>query len=176
MTTFAAMLGFGGIALAIAVVLLCLIWIYHKEYRHVWVALLAGTIQGSLDMTLMIILWYQPYDIFVHIFDILIYSTWLLLFRIEKMDYNGLLFYLMLTTLMGAFLELLAINLVSIWSFVVSGNIVYNPNLFYPSNAWNGYLSLIYFGAMSALGLGIYLYVYDKELVEKLRNNELWNN
>ncbi|MHA1299183.1 MAG: hypothetical protein ACTSO9_07110 [Candidatus Helarchaeota archaeon] len=165
MATFGAMLGFGRLTLGFAVLILCLIWVYHKEYRHVWVALLVGTIQGTLDMGLMIILWYQPYDIFVHMFDIFIYSTWLLVFRIEKMDYNGILFYLMLTTLMGSFLELLAINLTSFLGI----------NLFYPPG-WNGYLSLIYFGAMSALGLGLYMYIFDKKLIDKLRNNELWHD
>ncbi|MFX1449992.1 MAG: hypothetical protein ACFFCM_04055, partial [Promethearchaeota archaeon] len=164
-TSFGAMLGFGRLALGIAVLFLCLIWVYHKEYRHIWVGLCVGSIQGTLDMFLMIILWYQPYDIFVHLFDIFIYSTWLLLFRIEKLDYNGLLFYLMLTTLFGAFLELLAINLTSFLGI----------NLFYPPG-WNGYLSLIYFGAMSAIGLGLYLFIYDRELIKKLMQNELWND
>lgn len=165
MTSFGAMLGFGRLALGIAVLFLCLIWARHKEYRHIWVGLCVGSIQGTLDMFLMIILWYQPYDIFVHLFDIFIYCTWLLLFKIEKLDYNGLLFYLMLTTLMGAFLELLAINLTSFLGV----------NLFYPPG-WNGYLSLIYFGGMSALGLGLYLLIFDRELIKKLMQNQLWND
>ncbi|MHA1376890.1 MAG: hypothetical protein ACTSRG_00785 [Candidatus Helarchaeota archaeon] len=162
LATFGAMLGFGRLALGIAVLILCLVWAYHKEYRRVWVALLVGTIQGSLDLTLMIILWFQPYDILVHIFDIFIYSTWLLLFKIEKLDYNGMLFYIMLTTLISAFLELLAINLTSFLGV----------NLFYPPG-WNGYLSLIYFGAMSGFGLGLYLFIFDKDIIKKLIRNEL---
>ena len=162
MTTFNAMLGLGRIALGLAVLFLCLFWIYHKEYRHIWVALIVGSIQGTLDMFLMIILWHQPYDIFVHIFDIFIYSTWLLLFKIEKLDYNGMLFFLMLTTITGSFLELLAINLTSFLGL----------NLFYPPG-WNGYLSLIYFGMMSAISLGLYLFIYDRDLIRKLLKNEL---
>lgn len=156
------MLGFGRLTLGIAVALLCIIWIYHKEYRHVVVGLIVGSILGTLDIFLMIILWSQPYDVFVHIFDIFIYSTWFLLFKIEKLDYNGLLFFLILSTLMGSYLELLAIQLTSILGM----------NNFYPAG-WNGYFTLIYFGAMFAIGIGLYFYIYDKNLIKKLLKNEL---
>lgn len=116
--------------------------------------LLAGSIVGAilslLDMVLMNVLWHIPFYFGAFAIGFFGYSLWLLIFKVEKLDYNGKILMIATTSIIITYIE----------NIVVGG--LGTGKVLYPVKYWTFVTTFVYFLLMLALGTFLYLLIYKK--------------
>ena len=159
------------IILAFAVLGISINWIVQKESFRLY-GLLVGTILGLLDNLLMIFLWGDIFflkgtpiyeDFIILVYDILIYSTYFLLFKFEKLNYNQIVFFIFVSAMIGTLLE----------QFTLVADPTFTYPIVFGIFQWSSLLTLIYFGAMFLLGIVLMLFFQDRNRLKDLLRNKL---
>lgn len=116
--------------------------------------LLAGSIVGAilslLDMVLMNVLWHIPSYFGAFVIGFFGYSLWVLIFKIEKLDYNGRILMIATTSIIITYIE----------NIVVGG--LGTGKVLYPVKYWTFVTTFVYFLLMLTLGTLLYLLIYKK--------------
>ncbi|MEW5945592.1 MAG: hypothetical protein AB1742_05285 [bacterium] len=119
--------------------------------------LAAGCVVGAAlsvaDMLLMHFLWHVPFcadSPLYFLIGFFGYGSWILIFKVEDMGYNGKISFIGLTAMITTYFE----------NIVVGG--LGAGRMTYPVPYWSFPVTFIYFGAMFAIGTLIYLLAYKK--------------